>query len=85
MPVEIRNALNLRAGDTLWLGLIEKEKAIRRGELVQVKSGEGLWEVSMTFVAQQDAVVGDVINLKNPKTNNVLTGQVTGFGEVELR
>lgn len=75
----------LRAGDTLWLGLIEKEKAIRRGELVQVKSSEGPWEVSMTFVAQQDAVIGDVINLKNPKTNNVLTGQVTGFGEVELR
>lgn len=75
----------LRAGDTLWLGLLEKEKAVRRGELVQVKSGEGLWEVSMSVVAQQDAMIGDVINLKNPKTNNLLTGQVTGFGEVELR
>jgi flagella basal body P-ring formation protein FlgA len=39
----------------------------------------------MSVVAQQDAMIGDVINLKNPKTNNLLTGQVTGFGEVELR
>lgn len=75
----------VRAGDILWASQLEKEKAIHRGELVQVKSGEGIWEVSMTVVAQQDAVVGDIINLKNPKTNNTLVGQVTGHGEVELR
>lgn len=75
----------VRAGDILWSANLEKEKAIRRGELVQVKSGSGLWEVSMTVVAQQDAVVGDIINLKNPKTNGVIVGLVTGQGEVELR
>lgn len=75
----------IRAGDILWANNLEKEKAIHRGELVQVKSGSGNWEVSMTLVAQQDAVVGDVINLKNPKTNGLMMGQVTGQGEVELR
>lgn len=74
-----------RAGDILWASQLEKEKAVRRGETVQVKSSEGMWEVSMTVVAQQDAVIGDIINLKNPKTNNILVGQVTGLGEVELR
>jgi len=75
----------MRAGEVVWAGMVVKEKAIRRGEMVQVRSGEGMWEVSMTVVAQQDGVVGDTINLKNPKTNNILVGQVTGLGEVELR
>lgn len=75
----------VRAGDVLWSSLLEKEKAIRRGELVTVKSGEKNWEVSISVVAQQDAFIGDVINLKHPKTNTALVGFVTGQGEVELR
>jgi flagella basal body P-ring formation protein FlgA len=75
----------LRAGEPVWRGMLERERAIRAGELVQLKSSEGVWEVSMSMVAQQDAFIGDVINLKNPKTNNILMGQVTGRGEVELR
>lgn len=75
----------VRAGDVLWSSLLEKEKAIRRGELVTVKSGDKNWEVSISVVAQQDAFIGDVINLKHPKTNAALSGQVTGQGEVELR
>jgi flagella basal body P-ring formation protein FlgA len=75
----------LRAGDVLWSSLLEKEKAIRRGELVTVKSGEKNWEVSISVIAQQDAFIGDVINLKHPKTNTALVGKVTGQGEVELR
>lgn len=75
----------MRAGDIVYSGMIVKEKAIRRGEMVQVRSGAGMWEVTMMVVAQQDAVIGDTINLKNLKTNNILVGQVTGLGEVELR
>lgn len=75
----------LRAGDVLWKGMIERERAVRAGDIVQLKSSEGPWEVSLRVIAQQDAFVGDVINLKNPKTNNILMGQVTGQGEVELR
>lgn len=75
----------MRAGEVLWAGMILKEKAVRRGELVQVRSSEGIWEISMTVVAQQDAYIGDTINLKNPKTNSILVGQVTGQNEVELR
>ncbi len=75
----------LRVNDVLWRGMLEKERAIRRGDLVQLKSTEGAWEISMGVIAQQDAYIGDVINLKNPRTNNILMGQVTGQGEVELR
>jgi flagella basal body P-ring formation protein FlgA len=80
---QVRQAL--RAGDPIWAGQLTQEKAIRRGEQVVAKSGTDGWEVSMVLVAQQDAVVGDTINLRNPKTNNTLVGHVTGLGEVELR
>jgi flagella basal body P-ring formation protein FlgA len=75
----------LRLNEILWKSMLEREKAIRAGEIVQLKSSEGAWEVTVSMVAQQDAFIGDVINLKNPKTNNILMGQVTGRGEVELR
>ncbi|MGE0527348.1 MAG: flagellar basal body P-ring formation chaperone FlgA [Bdellovibrionales bacterium] len=75
----------LRADAILWRSLLEKEKAIQRGELVQVKSGDEDWEVSLNVIAQQDAYVGDVVSLRNPKTNSVLMGQVVARGEVELR
>ena len=75
----------LRAGDILWRGMLEKEKAVRRGDLVQLKSFEGSWEVSMRVISEQDGYIGDVINMRNPKTNNVLMGKVVRQGEVELR
>lgn len=75
----------LRSGDVIWRGMIEKEKAFQRGDLVTVKSGDGIWEVSLSVVAQSDAYIGDIVNMKHPKTNVALVGQVTGPGEVELR
>lgn len=75
----------LRAGEVIWRSLLEKEKAIHRGDLVQVRSGQGMWEVSLSVIAQQDAYIGDVVSLRNPKTNNPLMGEVVGHGEVELR
>jgi len=75
----------VRAGDVIWRGMIEKDKAIHRGEQVTVKSGDGIWEVSMTVIAQADAYVGDIVNMRHPKTNVALVGQVTAPGEVELR
>jgi flagella basal body P-ring formation protein FlgA len=75
----------LRANDILWKGMLERERAIRAGESVQLKSSEGDWEVSLNVIAQQDAFIGDVINLRNPKNNSILMGQVVGRGEAELR
>lgn len=80
---QLRQAM--RAGDPVFAGMLVQDKAVHRGEPVVVKSAEGAWEVSMVLVAQQDAVVGDTINLRNPKTNSNMVGHVTGLGEVELR
>ncbi len=76
---------SVRIGDIVWGNLLEKQKAVRRGESVQLRSHDTLWEVSLRAVAQQDADIGDVINLKNPQSNTTLMGEVVGQGEVELR
>lgn len=75
----------VRAGDVLFSGLLEKERAVRRGEVVQLRSVEKGWEVSMAAVVQQDGFIGDMINLKSARSGQTLMGQVTGIGEVELR
>lgn len=75
----------LRAGEIMWLGALEKEKAIQRGDIVQVVSKASGWEVSLSVIADRDAFVGDTINLKNPKTNSTMIGHVTARGEVELK
>jgi flagella basal body P-ring formation protein FlgA len=75
----------VRAGEIVWRGNLDKEKAIHRGELVTVRSGEGTWEVTTNMIAQSDGFIGDSINLKHPKSNTVLVGLVTGQGEVDLK
>ncbi len=75
----------LRVGEILWVGLLEKEKAIRRGDVVQVRSRSEGWEVTLSLIADRDAFIGDVINMKNPKTSSVIVGRVTGRGEVDLQ
>lgn len=75
----------LRAGDPVFRGMVEKDKAIRRGDMVTVRSGDQTWEVSMQVQAMADGYIGDIVNLKHPKTNVALVGRVTAPGEVELR
>ncbi len=76
---------SLRAGSVVFSNYIEQEKALRRGEVVKVRSGEGGWEVALSAVAEQDGVIGDSVRVRNPKSNLTLVGVVTGPGEVELR
>lgn len=75
----------LRADDILWKNMLERERAVRRGDLVQIRSSSGSWEVTMNAVAQEDGFIGDVINLKNTKSNATLVGQITGHGEADAK
>jgi len=76
---------SLRAGSVIFSNHIEQEKALRRGEVVKIRSGQGGWEVALSAVAEQDGVIGDSVRVRNPKSNLTLVGIVTGPGEVELR
>jgi flagella basal body P-ring formation protein FlgA len=76
---------SLHVSDIVFAGVLEREKALHRGDVARVISGHGDWEVSVNAVAQQDAEVGDTVTLRNPKTNRDLTGVVVAKDEVEIR
>lgn len=76
---------SLRAGDVIFAGALDHEKALHRGDIARVSSTQGGWQVSVNAVVQQDAEIGDTVTLKNPKTNRDLTGVVTSKDEVEIR
>jgi flagella basal body P-ring formation protein FlgA len=72
-------------GDVVWKGSIERERAIHRGDLVQLRASDKDWEVSIGVIAPQDAVVGDVLNFKNTRTNATVVGRVTAPGQAEIQ
>ena len=72
-------------GDVLWQGALERDRAIHRGDLVQLKASDKDWEISLGVIAPQDAFVGDVVNFKNARTNALVIGRVTGPGQAEIQ
>lgn len=73
------------ANQILWSRNLEREKAMKRGEVVRVISSGGTWELSTTAIAQKDAEIGDVIELKPLKAGKILSGIVIGQGEVQIK
>jgi len=76
---------SLRANDILFDGMLEREKAVKRGEVARVISSQGAWAVEVNAIAQQDADIGDTIKLITTRTNKNLTGTVVAKGEVEIQ
>lgn len=79
----IRQAI--RAQGVIWTNSLERERALRRGDLVRVHVRTDLWQVTTHGVAEQDAFIGDVVNVRNPKSNQLISGQVVDSGEVIAR
>ena len=75
---------NLRAGDVVLSNMLEKEKAVMRGEPVQVFVRNEGWSVSLMATAEQDGFVGDRIRLKNTKSNKEIVATITGKAEAEI-
>jgi flagella basal body P-ring formation protein FlgA len=75
----------MNANDIIWRGSLMREKAVQRGEIVKVQTGEPGWEISIQARAEQDGFAGDTISLRNLQTNKVISGRVTGSGEVQVR
>ncbi len=80
---QVRFTMN--ANDIIFRGSLVREKAVQRGEIVKVLVGEDQWQISTQAITQQDGFIGDTIRLKNLQTQKVITGRVTGLGEVEIR
>ncbi len=64
---------------------IRKPSVIRVGETVKVFIGDESWQVSMDGVAQQNAYKGDIVKVKIPRTQKLMSGIATEKGMVEIR
>ena len=74
----------LRAGDVVLSNMIEREKAVLRGEPVQVVVRQDGWSVTMLATSEQDGFVGDRIRLKNNKSNKEIVATITGKAEAQV-
>ncbi|MGE3385756.1 MAG: flagellar basal body P-ring formation chaperone FlgA, partial [Bdellovibrionales bacterium] len=77
-----RARMGIAANDILFAGMLERERALKRGDQVKLALGEGDWEVAMTGIAEQDGFIGDTVKIRNPKSNQVVVATVIGRGEV---
>lgn len=75
---------NLPPGATIPVSALRAPTAIRRGDSVQVRVGNDDLQVLVTGIALASGAVGDVIKVKNTRTERVLVGTVRGPGEVEV-
>lgn len=73
------------ANEILFVGNLELEKALRRGDQVKMSVGEESWEVVLMGVAEQDGVIGDTVKIRNPQSNQIVSAVVTGRGEVKIQ
>lgn len=76
---------SIPANEILYAGFLEREKALKRGDLVRMTIIESGWEVVMMGVAEQDASIGDMVKIRNSKSNQVVVATVTGRGEVKIQ
>jgi flagella basal body P-ring formation protein FlgA len=74
----------MNAGEIVWRGSLVREKAVLHGEIVRVVVGAGSWQISMQAKTEQDGFIGDTVNMRNLQTNKIISGRVTGRGEVEV-
>lgn len=75
----------IAANQVIWANSLVKEKAVKRGELVQVTAGGSEWQVTLQAVTEQDGYLGDVINVRNVQTKKVISGEVVAPGEIVAR
>lgn len=80
-----RVSRSLRNGETIFNGVLEREKALKRGDLVRVVLTQDNWKIVMNAVAEEDGFVGDTIKVRNDRSKKQISGIVTADGEVVVR
>jgi len=58
---------------------------VTRGDTVMLASSQGHVRVTTQAVALSDGVYGEQIEVRNPRSDRVLTAWVTGRGTVTVR
>lgn len=76
---------SIPADQVIWANSVVRERAVKRGDIVRVTAGSDEWQVVLQAVTEQDAFVGDIINVRNVQSKKIITGEVVGPGQVVVR
>lgn len=74
----------LLAGQILTAAHMERLTAVTRGQLVDVKAGDGDLRIDVQARALQDGQVGDLIRVRLARSSAAVTGRVTAASAVEV-
>lgn len=75
---------NLKADQIVHPGMIEAPRLIKRGDPVVITADGGRIAVRTQGIALQDGTEGDSVQVRNPRSGRVITGEVTARGTVSV-
>lgn len=73
------------AGQILWRSHVRRDVAIRNGDVVKVVAGGDAWSVTVDGVAQGSGYIGELIRVRIPRTQKIVSGLLKEKGLVEVR
>ena len=76
---------SLSVGSPVWSSDLKREPATKRGQIVKALLGDDTFEITTSLQAEDNGFIGDVIKLKNPETQKILSGLVIEKGVVKLQ
>ncbi|NDF11720.1 MAG: flagella basal body P-ring formation protein FlgA [Proteobacteria bacterium] len=74
----------IRQGTPIRLSDVESERLVEKGKLVSMIYRTPTMELKTTGVALTDGSKGELIRVKNAKSESIVQGQVTGLGEIVI-
>ena len=72
-------------GQILWRSGLRREMAVKSGDAVKVTAGSDEWQISIDGIAQTSGYIGDLVKVKIPRTQKMISGLLTERGIVEVR
>lgn len=75
---------NLRSDGVLYQHQLAAPKLVSKGDTVTLASSVGAVTVTTNAVALTDGVYGEKVDVRNPRSNRVISAWVTGAGSVSM-
>jgi flagellar basal body P-ring formation protein FlgA len=75
----------ISADQIVGRSMLRREQALKMGEPVKIVTGQEGWQISIEGVAQQSGYIGDMVRVKVPRTQKVLSGLLREKGVVEVQ
>ena len=83
--VDLKNMISSRflpINKIILKGDLARALLIKKGQIVQVTSGDDRFEISKAMVAEDNGYFGELIKLKNAESNKIIMGRVSDAGKV---